>query len=67
MPQLFKQAATHVLTRFASNKSSLVKIGAVAAATDAREGTKLVSGATDAEYAPSLTSSPGSNAVCGRV
>ena len=52
-----------MLTRFASNKSSLVKIVAVAAATDAREGTKLVSGATDAEYAPSLSASPGD--ACG--
>ena len=38
-----------MLTRFASNKSSLALTAAVTAFKHAREGTELVSGASDAE------------------
>ena len=53
-----------MLTRFASNKSSLVKIVAVAAAIDAREGTNVVSGATDAELRTSNLAASLDDARC---
>ena len=49
MPQLFKQKEATLLTRYASNKSCLALTAAVRAFKDAREGTELVSGASDAE------------------
>ena len=47
-----------MLTRYASNKSCLALTAAVRAFKDAREGTELVSGASDAELRAAISGRP---------
>ena len=63
MPQLFKQKEATLLTRYASNKSCLALTAAVRAFKDAREGTELVSGASDAELRTAKSGRP--SVLCG--